>query len=107
MPPGPQPGALPLSYGHPPAHAFWTRRLGSNQRGLAPPDLQSGTFDHSVTSRKLAPRAGLEPATSRWTGECSSSELTRQIKKIPVTGSGAAQSLRPVCVARREFARLG
>jgi len=39
-----------------------------------PSDLQSGAFDHLATSRK----------------------------KVPVTGSGAAQSLRPVCVAKRE-----
>ena len=39
----------------------------------------------------LMPRAGREPA--------------KQVKWIPVTVSGAAQSSRPVCVAARERAR--
>ena len=65
----------------PSARLCWTRRLDLNQRGLAPPGLQSGAFNHLATSRKLAPRAGLEPATARWTGEYSSSELTKQISK--------------------------
>ena len=52
----------------------WTRRSDSDRRGLSPPGLQPGTFDHLATSRKLA-------------------------EQIPVTGSGAAQSLRPISAA--------
>jgi hypothetical protein len=53
----------------------------------------------------LTPRTGFEPATShhRQAGTLAT-ESTKQIKKVPVTGSGAAQSLRPVCVAARERA---
>ena len=63
--------------------------------GFSPPDLQSGAFVHLATSRKLAPRAGLEPAASGSTSRRSSTELAKHLRK----GSGDGFRSRPIVAA--------
>ena len=102
--------ALPLSYGHPQAH--WA--LMDSTAGFEPARA-CATW---VAARHLQPLGNVEknwrlvqesnPRHPAGQAGTLATELTKQIReKVPVTGSGAAQSLRPVCIARRERTRDG
>ena len=82
--PGPQPAALPLSYGHTSAHLNWSRWSGSNGRPHAPKACALPTALHRDELLVLA--GGHDPPTPALSRRCSATELHEALELAPRHG---------------------